>query len=300
MRSGVLRCFFLLALALLIAGCSQKVDERKKILGRWVAERYQFASLRLPIGPGLEIKERELITLENAVPIESIEAVADKVVLNVPTGLGVALGLTFFFESNDRMYFDVPFAGKLYYTRVQEAPAAPAPVASTKAPASPASNDRSEAKPQVVNAPIPPPPEENKGITPPSSPSKVKDLQPAKGGIALASAPVTQVLPPVGNSAAVIKVVELVRQSVAEMESNKLVESEKLLTEAKSLDNSHPLVDYYFAVLRVRQDKLDEAIRHLNDAFSHGFRAMSRLQADRDLERLRSDVRYSALLAKYQ
>lgn len=113
MRGCFFRLAFLVVFTLGVSGCAK--EDGSKILGHWRAERIKLMSLNIAIGPEFVITKDELISLETDlhIPIESISQKGNEIVLNVPLGLG----LSFYFDGPDRMYFDVPLAGKIYYQR---------------------------------------------------------------------------------------------------------------------------------------------------------------------------------------
>ncbi|HRF11923.1 MAG TPA: hypothetical protein PLR37_07295 [Candidatus Accumulibacter phosphatis] len=261
----------LLACAIALASCSEEVGDGAKIQGHWRAERFKLQSLNLPIGPELVFTAHELHVLgaDVQVPIFSFSEKGNEVVVEVPVG-PAGVGLSFYFEGQDRMYFDVPLGGKIYYQRLsdtrqiatpghaQEAKAATVIASATKAFA---------ADFQVEREPTPP--RQTVGI-------------------------------PISTAAPDLVPLDLVRQAQVKMDGNNLSEAEALLLQAKALDGEHPMVDYHLAILRTRQADGDAGIRHLNDAFRHGFRAFTLLDANPDFVVLKSDVRYEALISRYK
>jgi hypothetical protein len=122
-----------LAAILLAAGCS-KVDG-PSIIGHWRAERVQVASVQLPIGPDILIKENEISNpdTDTGIPIKAIERKDNEVVLDFAYGLG----LSFYFDGPDRMYVKVPLAGRVYYRRVADAAPGQTQTAATSAAVAP-------------------------------------------------------------------------------------------------------------------------------------------------------------------
>lgn len=290
----------LLAIACL-AGCSK--NHQADILGHWQAESYKLQSLNLPIGPDLVINQQELKALDTAVPIRSIAGSGDEVVLGIAPGVG----LSFYFENRDRMYFDVPFAGKIYYDRVSPAPTpsntnanvlpkplhdkaatvlATAVVSPTSAPATATLTAGHNAV--TTKAPV---------LLVETRPPLPSAVTPASSSALPTPARLAATAKPILDSGAVL---ELVRAAEAKLTNNDLDAAQQLLTMAKSQNSSHPLIDYDFAILRMRQADRDAALRHLDDAFKNGFRAVSLLQSDQDLAPLKTDSRYHAILARYQ
>jgi hypothetical protein len=54
------------------------------------------------------------------------------------------------------------------------------------------------------------------------------------------------------------------------------------------------------AVLRLRQDRTDDALKQFEASFMNGFSYFDKLDEDRDLERIRQDKRFADLLARYR
>jgi hypothetical protein len=110
---------FLLAVlgAGLLVACGKPDSER--IFGHWRAERLQLQGLSVPMGPEFVVSRTELRSMDGDVriPISSVTADGDAVTLDMPLGLG----LRFQFDGADRVAFDMPLVGKLYYRRVSDA-----------------------------------------------------------------------------------------------------------------------------------------------------------------------------------
>lgn len=263
--SELARITLLVALVLGLTSCSK--GDGSRILGHWRAERVKLMSLNLPIGPEFMITKHELLALETDIhiPIESISEKGDEFVVNIPAGLG----LSFYFEGPDRMYLDVPLAGKIYYQRVEDI--------------------QKVAKTAPASAPT---------LTPPLDAS----VKPAKPNVQPELAAASDRLTPVATGSAVptVGALDLVRQAIGKMEGDHLAEAQVLLLQARGQEGEHPMVDYNLAILRARQGDNEAAIRHLNDAFRHGFRAFSLLDSSPDLAPLKSDVRYDALVSRYK
>ena len=104
------------ALALLLGACSKQGGER--ILGHWRAEQMQLQGLGVPMGPEFVVSPSELRSPDGDIhiPLSSISTEGEMVTLNLPLGLG----LTFRFESSDRISFEIPLlAGqRIYYRRM--------------------------------------------------------------------------------------------------------------------------------------------------------------------------------------
>jgi hypothetical protein len=109
---------FLLAVlgAGLLMACGKPDGER--IFGHWRAERLQLQGLSVPMGPEFVVSRTELRSMDGEVriPIASVTADGDAVTLDMPLGLG----LQFQFDGADRVAFDMPLVGKIYYRRVSD------------------------------------------------------------------------------------------------------------------------------------------------------------------------------------
>lgn len=234
---------FLSALIFLISGCSSEKDHIK-IFGHWKAERLQIQSLHIPMGPDFFISTEKITSLDGeiSIPISSFSVKEDSVIVNVPLGLG----FDFHFVSKDRIYFDAPFFGKIYFYRVNES----TPI---------------EKKPSVAPSPSV------------SSSSLPHDRQ--------------------VETPQLEKLINLAENKLIQ---GKLIEVEDTLLTAQNNFGQLPLIDYYFAKLRIRQNNQDAALQHLKTAFQNGFRQFSLLNNNPDFISIKNDPRYVALVAKYQ
>lgn len=258
-------------IAILLGACSAESDS-ERILGHWRAERVQLQGISVPMGPEFVVNRNELRSIDGdiTIPISSINPSGDTVTLEAPLGLG----LSFRFENTNRISFDMPLVGKIYYQRVATAgPALPAPDTPIK-------------KPAVI---IPP--------AAPNAPVNVSTNQPS--GFSSSQPIVSQ---PVQSPAAAQSAssVDLIREAERRLAADKLSEAETLLTQARKQYGNDPLVDYNFAILHMRHGDPDGAVRSLRDAFLHGFRAFQLLDASPDLAPLGNDPRYMALLTRYR
>jgi hypothetical protein len=134
----------LLGAGLLIA-CGK--SDGGRIFGHWRAERLQLQGLSVPMGPEFVVSQTELHSMAGDVriPISSVTADGDAVTLGMPLGLG----LRFQFDGADRVAFDMPLVGKIYYRRVSD----PVQVAQPPVVAAPATT------PAAAHTPRTPPPE---------------------------------------------------------------------------------------------------------------------------------------------
>jgi len=132
----LVRSALLIAIGFALAGCAK--EDGSRIIGKWRAERMEVMSLKVPIGPHIEIT-REALTAGTGItiPIVDITQDGDKVTLETDA----LIGMTFHFVEADRIYFELPVVGRMYYLRDQDRTAGGAAVpASTpgEAPAPPA------------------------------------------------------------------------------------------------------------------------------------------------------------------
>lgn len=93
---------------------------------------------------------------------------------------------------------------------------------------------------------------------------------------------------------------ELIKLAVAKLAQGKLEDAEKDLLAAKEKDPRQSLVNYNLGVLRVRQNRTDDALKELEASFMKGFPYFDQLAQDSDLAPLRKDARFAALLKRYQ
>jgi hypothetical protein len=263
--TGLVRLAFLALLVLVLSSCSK--GDGTRIFGHWHADRFKLQGLYIPIGPDIVITEHELHVLDTDVhvPIGSISEEGNEVVVNLPA----AVGLSFYFEDTDRMFFDVPLAGKIHYQRVKDKPLAV--MITPESVQIPSTDTNTTIKTNRQNIYI-------SGNSVPEQPKQFSITPPASSSLTL----------------------DLVHRAETRMEENNLIEAQALLLHAQELEAEHPIVDYNLAILRMRQSNSEEAIRHLNEAFKHGFRAFILLDSNPDLTPLKSDVRYGALVSRYR
>jgi hypothetical protein len=249
----------LLALALAVGGCSK--GESPTIVGHWRAERVQILSAHLPIGPDIIVGDHDVTSADGeiSIPVESIEAKHNEAVVDFAYGVG----LSFYFDGADRMYVDVPLAGKIYYRRVKDD-------------------------------------QHNEVVAHVAIQSVQRPVAPAPGTDATGSVGKSAIALPVVNAARQNADEALIRQAEALLRSGQYMSAEASLTEAGKDAAAHPAVDYDLAILKIRQSDADSAIRYLGDAFSHGFRRFDLLDGNADFDSLRSDVRYTALVSRYR
>lgn len=115
----VARRVVLMVLGLAMAGCAK--EDGSRIFGKWRAERMEVMSLKLPLGPELEITPTKLASGSDInIPIASITQHGNEVTLDT----SALIGLTFYFVESDRMYFELPVVGRIYYRRMNGQPVA--------------------------------------------------------------------------------------------------------------------------------------------------------------------------------
>lgn len=298
---------FVVSLGLLI-GCEKPVRQ-VSILGHWQAERYDLGGISLPVGPEISVTPTSLRAWENELPIMSIEADETTAVLNTSIGIG----LKFIFDSPDRMFFDVPFIGKVYYRRVsspqssnQKIAESASPPQLEKTPATPtksrslAEAEASRPVPRAADgvtgsavarggasdtAAVP-----NSGsatnqhiaISASGNPEKVNVLERVNtAGRRM----------PSGDS---VIAMELIGKASNDIRAGRLDDARHSLLMAKARDPEQPLVHYSLTVLHAKQGRIDEAIDALRDASAKGFRAYELLERDPDLAGLLNHPRSPA------
>ena len=301
MRRYLLQLALFFSFILGLSGCAK--EDGSKILGHWRAERVKLMSLNIPIGPEFVITKDELVALETDlhIPIKSISQNGNEVVLNVPVGLG----LSFYFDGPDRMYFDVPFAGKIYYQRKLSKQ-------SSTEEATPAASAAAITMPSFV--PVPP-----TVISPILvSPSK---LTAQSLGVLTNTVPIqeittdtkqTQKLPlksdgDLVHSGAIEAELrsnkaasnELIKVAIAKMAQGKLDEAEKDLLEARKRTPQQSLVYYNMAILRLKQGRSDDALKEFEFSFKTGFSHFQMMDQDSDLDEFRNFPAFLELTAKY-
>jgi hypothetical protein len=113
--SFLVRTARLIVFGFAIAGCAR--EDGSRIIGKWRAERVAVASLKLPLGPELEITRNKLVAGSDvSIPIAAIMQDGDEVTLDTHS----LIGMTFYFVGADRIYLDLPVVGRLYYRRVND------------------------------------------------------------------------------------------------------------------------------------------------------------------------------------
>lgn len=93
---------------------------------------------------------------------------------------------------------------------------------------------------------------------------------------------------------------EMVKVAIARMSQGKLDDAEKELNDAATRDPKQSLVYYNMAVLRLKQGRTDDALKELEASFLNGFAYFDEMQKDPDLDAIRNDPRFTALVKKYR
>lgn len=93
---------------------------------------------------------------------------------------------------------------------------------------------------------------------------------------------------------------EMIKSAIAYLGQGDLTKAESELNTAKARAPGEPLVYYNLAVVRIKQQRIDDALTLLETAFAKGFKSIDAMQRDPDLAPLRKDARYQALLGKHR
>jgi len=93
---------------------------------------------------------------------------------------------------------------------------------------------------------------------------------------------------------------EMIKSAIAYLGQGDLAKAESELNTAKARAPAEPLVYYNLAVVRIKQQRIDDAFAMLETAFAKGFKGLDAMEHDPDLAPLRKDARYQALLGKYR
>jgi hypothetical protein len=93
---------------------------------------------------------------------------------------------------------------------------------------------------------------------------------------------------------------EMVKVAIAQMSQGKLEDAEKELSDAAIRDPKQSLVYYNMAVLRLKQGRTDDALKQFEASFLNGFAYFDEMQKDPDLDGIRNDPRFTALVKKYR
>jgi hypothetical protein len=92
---------------------------------------------------------------------------------------------------------------------------------------------------------------------------------------------------------------EMIKTAVAKMGQGDLVGAEKELMQARERDATESLVYYNLAIVRLRQQKPEEALKQLEAAFMAGFKHFDAMAKDSDLDPLRDQPKFKELMKLY-
>ncbi|WOD18957.1 tetratricopeptide repeat protein [Paraburkholderia kirstenboschensis] len=93
---------------------------------------------------------------------------------------------------------------------------------------------------------------------------------------------------------------EMIKVAIADMAQGKLDDAEKQLDDAKARDPKQSLVYYNLGVLRLKQSRTDDALTQFEASFLNGFQYFDAMAQDPDLDGIRQDPRFVALVKKYR
>ncbi|WP_246794411.1 TPR end-of-group domain-containing protein [Burkholderia perseverans] len=92
---------------------------------------------------------------------------------------------------------------------------------------------------------------------------------------------------------------EMIKVAIADMTQGKLDDADKALSDAATRAPKQSLVYYNLGVLRLKQGRTDDALKALDESFQLGFAYFDQMAKDTDLDSIRNDPRFVALLKKY-
>lgn len=92
---------------------------------------------------------------------------------------------------------------------------------------------------------------------------------------------------------------EMIKTAVAKMGQGDLAGAEKELLQAKERDATESLIYYNLAIVRLRQQQPEEALKQLEAAFMAGFSHFDAMNQDHDLDPLRNDPKFKELMRTY-
>ncbi len=256
-----LKVAFLLFFLILVS-CAPR--DASKLYGHWRAERYKLEGVRLPMGPDFHISQSELVSFDGHVriPISSIDVDGPEYTINIPAGVGLA----FKFEGDDRISFALPFTGdKVLFERIK--------IVSNTAAAAKSNESPTNSAPVLATSTG-----SASGIMRDVSVKNRSEIQ--------------QQLPNVARAE--------IDHAIVAIRDQRFADAEYILRDAQAKYGKFAEFDYHLAVSSSRQNNIDGAIRHLSEAFTHGFRSFSLLENSDEFAAIRSDVRYGALIARYK
>ncbi|MFZ3142133.1 tetratricopeptide repeat protein [Polaromonas sp.] len=93
---------------------------------------------------------------------------------------------------------------------------------------------------------------------------------------------------------------EIIKTAVAKMGQGDLIGAEKELMQARERDATESLIYYNLAIVRLRQQKPEEALKQLEAAFMAGFTHFDAMDKDTDLDSLRQQPNFKKLMGIYR
>jgi hypothetical protein len=93
---------------------------------------------------------------------------------------------------------------------------------------------------------------------------------------------------------------ELLKLAISKMAQGKFEEADKALLDARTMDPKQALTYYNTGVLRLKQNRVDDALKEFEACFIAGFNYFEQLDKDPDLDGLRKDPRFSDLVTRYR
>lgn len=93
---------------------------------------------------------------------------------------------------------------------------------------------------------------------------------------------------------------ETLKLAIAKMSQGKLEDAEQDLNDARKKDPKNSLVYYNTAILRLKQGRMDDALKEFEASFMSGFKYFDKIDQDTDLSAVRKDPRFVKLVAQYR
>ncbi len=93
---------------------------------------------------------------------------------------------------------------------------------------------------------------------------------------------------------------ELIKSAVAKIAQGKLAEADSDLQLSLKQDPKSYLAYYNLAVIKLRNNSKEDALRYFESSFEAGFPYYDKMEQDEDLASLRNDPRFVSLVAKYR
>jgi len=100
-----------------------------------------------------------------------------------------------------------------------------------------------------------------------------------------------------GNRAAANEILKL---AIAKMAQGKYDEAEKDLLDARARDPKQSLIAYNLGILRLKQNRKDDAMKEFEASFMAGFSYFDKMDQDPDLNVLRNDPKFNELVTQYR